>query len=940
VSLQELTKTAHQSGARVDVLVEKGSQQGSAVLLRVRTEDLPTGKGPVGYFATCYHVLYNAENCSLLAGQEANGLAKVGDSDGLRFFTDPKRDIVIIRAPMPAAQHYVPIFANDEDEHLRTIGTGDEVEAEGAAFGFPFYQSKSIYPSKVRMGGPQDAASIFNKKVLRLGYMVRPIFDEATAPGMSGGPVLDGQRRFVGLIVARLPDVVGFVIPAEYAVADLDEAMKRGGKLSDFNHAHFKLWDGGPYDENWMVALHASAPTLNNYAKWDLAGEWEDLFSGKNFDLRERFQEIRVDLEALTEVAGEKQIKGISLDISPASFSDGRGQVEVVVNGNQKDKTIFDPGKPITPCCLDKDLVDGENLIVIRRRTSAHVGATTQPFRLNSVAQAVPLQFAVSIGGQPAYTVRRELPAVIDSFSVYLTLIKPAPAGQNAGARYNAVIAISLNRLAEVVNRFPVSYKGPFRDALGLTSMDVDLEPRRPFLTFEIVSPKALRMTGEGIVTLSEIRAHYAGLTLTKTNSVKPNVTADAILQLLGSTDGRPRAACRFVGGKVAGFDVPVGSDFKLDIGGIACEFLLSKLNDRFDRTAVDPERSTPLDPKMIRTILDLARPGLIPPDVSVDLVDVNLAAAPDGQPWALATLRVSKLGVGPAAGPLHGVDRVPAAPSVVDDEKAMAIVDLLDVPKDAMASILKEANHNQNQATASGAAAGLTHGHFRVDMTLASPGETTELHPGHLDEWVQKMKGHLAEALSISGTFDVPVDSLGQAVGESIDKYRIINAGGEGRLDAVVADGRTNLSIKEPATFTAKSLARNDGSFVADDPIIKAETLHVALPVGRGEDATFVASVTGSLSIPKLTVSGATAENVSASFRLHVDEADPKVVHLKLVEISGKLHRNIGGLELNGNISHANVQLDFKNGVMTGMADLGPLKIEFKEDGVHVPDL
>src|SRR5205814_3787707 len=107
-----------------------------------------------------------------------------------------------------------------------------------------------------------------------------------------------------------------------------------------------------------------------------------------------------------------------------------------------------------------------------------------------------------------------------------------------------------------------------------------------------------------------------------KKKPTRSEVWAELVVQGLQTEHGGGpyRAAMRFVGGGVKNFSLPLSGDgdFDLDLGALAAEFLLARLNDQFQVTEVQPERCAPIDPAAIRAVGEFAIPGLLPPDVEV----------------------------------------------------------------------------------------------------------------------------------------------------------------------------------------------------------------------------------------------------------------------------------------------------------------------------------
>src|SRR5262249_30746420 len=133
---------------------------------------------------------------------------------------------------------------------------------------------------------------------------------------------------------------------------------------------------------------------------------------------RERFQEVVIsDL-----VAAPGASPALTLRIHPDAVRDGE-RVEVWVNGR---RAVFPIEKETRPKRWELEmgnaLVAGDNLLSVRkvgRRRQSAALEIMDFFRTN------PLGFTLSTKGGVAYVVSRSLPAVVDAYTVYVTLRRP-----------------------------------------------------------------------------------------------------------------------------------------------------------------------------------------------------------------------------------------------------------------------------------------------------------------------------------------------------------------------------------------------------------------------------------------------------------------------------------------------------------------------------------
>ena len=456
------------------VRVSAGTRHGSGVLLEVANL---SGKS-YGYFATCYHVLYNAKEFVV---EDFYGNS-IGNGRDANFFLDPARDTVIFRVELPAAGKAVlkPIF--EPGQYRAAIAADQQADSEVVAIGYPYFDKYGLYGAQVRLGQSKDAATFGFKDRVSVDFPVRIISADSTARGMSGGPVLDPGRRIAGIVVARLPDTVGFIIPSEILVEDVKLAVVAGASLKGWSALDFSKWEKMPYESGFVKCLQDASDGIENWVEWDLAAQWQVLFQ-QSLNFRERFQEVKVDLPSLLPKSGKgkealKPDAPVRLHIDPETFADGQpGRVKVWVAGvaNVRDQTVFQDEASRWVDLPAEALQPGENLVVVSRHSGREGGAARgqrspgeraaagdERFELNRFFKPVPLQFSVWVGDQRVYTVHRELPGLFESYSIFLTIVQTPPSKVSRG--YNAYLAVRLNQLAEVLNKNPVNYKGVLHD--------------------------------------------------------------------------------------------------------------------------------------------------------------------------------------------------------------------------------------------------------------------------------------------------------------------------------------------------------------------------------------------------------------------------------------------------------------------------------------------
>lgn len=160
-----------------------------------------------GLVVTAAHVL----QASLSKGATGAGLANPGPIvarvtlngsgralDGILIGASPSRDVALLRVPPAALAAALPLADAD-------ARPGDAVYAIGSAYGFAGSLTSGIV-SAVGRAVPNPAAALVSGGG---GGTVLPFClqtDAATAPGSSGGPIVDEQGRVVGMAVAAFAD--------------------------------------------------------------------------------------------------------------------------------------------------------------------------------------------------------------------------------------------------------------------------------------------------------------------------------------------------------------------------------------------------------------------------------------------------------------------------------------------------------------------------------------------------------------------------------------------------------------------------------------------------------------------------------------------------------------------------------------------------------------
>jgi S1-C subfamily serine protease len=210
---------------------DQGSQRGAAVT--------PKGNGTgffvaSGYVLTSYHVVKDADSIDILSGggRRRAWVVKVDPANDLALLEDLVARLKEMRAAKAGGtvtnvSAALPILSS-RDVHL-----GDSV----FTLGFPNTEVQGIEPKLTRgeinsLSGIQDD--------LRFFQISAPV-----QPGNSGGPLVDARGNVIGIVEARLDDLVAletsgalpqnvnYALKSSFLIAFLDSVPELAGKLKE-----------------------------------------------------------------------------------------------------------------------------------------------------------------------------------------------------------------------------------------------------------------------------------------------------------------------------------------------------------------------------------------------------------------------------------------------------------------------------------------------------------------------------------------------------------------------------------------------------------------------------------------------------------------------------------------------------------------------------------
>jgi serine protease Do len=208
-----------------------------------------------------------------------------------RFALDPKTYRLEYLAP-DGAKGPLKLLAIDVAHDLAVVKLD---HAELPYFEFDPRAIEGNLPKGERiyaMGNPLDLGFTIvegnNNGLVDKSYDERIHFSGAINPGMSGGPVTDGDARIVGINVAKRVDgeQVGFLVPARFAAALLERARKGPplavDKAREEVGRQLDAWQGAFYDALTRAGFHDA--DFGAYRGLESAAPWMTCWAATNAD--------------------------------------------------------------------------------------------------------------------------------------------------------------------------------------------------------------------------------------------------------------------------------------------------------------------------------------------------------------------------------------------------------------------------------------------------------------------------------------------------------------------------------------------------------------------------------------------------------------------------------------------------------------------------------
>lgn len=561
--------------------IRTGNGSGTAVLLKIEESNI--GK-PVGYFSTCYHVMYKSENFQIYPIGDGNLVTDDKDSSILAV---PALDLVIIRSNLKQGSKFNALNPLDDNG---LCSTDDSSPIEGFAFGMAGFQTRSLFPARVRLqeirwadlSGIIDPARVTESDP-RLE--IRILGRELTYSGMSGGLIVDKDLKFGGLLLGKMPEPNS--IPIMITARNVRDLLNKASK--EYYPFDKKLFTSAPpYKDDVLQHMNEHWPTSD--INWSASESWLRAIDSNPLDLLKNFQEITLDFERLKAYASKNVNDKLSIRVN-----EDASRVRILFNGVQ-----IAPGKFISP------LEPGENLLII----SKVPGGGGNRYDISDLFKSDAIDVSFQLGqnrDETVFRLRRILPRIFQGYSIYVTIRNGSIIPRSD---YNARLAIPLNYLEDMINQ--TIFELPIGDSDRLSGSEFSgkafLEGDKAIQSF-FVSPQTLDISARFKISIDKIQCNFAGLrfSASKRNQNDPfrdlSIDMTGRLQFPVSPKSLFFVCARSMGatGPEKQFQLPIfGDDLTIDASGLIRQFLVSYTN----KLLLQPETPKSPGPDEVRKFL------------------------------------------------------------------------------------------------------------------------------------------------------------------------------------------------------------------------------------------------------------------------------------------------------------------------------------------------
>ena len=412
------------------------------------------------------------------------------------------------------------------------LPTADEAEAWTVGYGYSNRSYRSVRAAFVwnKTEGIDlrlpDGTGIMTNQVGTDPVMVRDLRRENTLPGMSGGPVVvpgaaKRPPRFAGVIFARILDTAGLCIAAE----SVDRLFKEGKAYVPFSPTAFTA--PAPFVESKSIPLHTASGTDRTQMKWESFEQWGLLLSPgqESRAFLGEFQEIRRDVAAYVKDGLGKPME-VKVDAPDCELS---------LNGDAVKS-------PVT-------LVPGENLLVLRRSKKIDK-PTVNDFIFNQNT----LDATIRNGGAEWLTVTRSLPAVIEKYEIFITLVNEAPDAKKDDKPVEDSFRPLPGAADEIVQHLDASWHIDVLDPRTKSRAEIDVSlDRRPDKNIEIsrLSAQTMDVQLPLVIDVKQLNVRSYGLNITpvKANGKPMHLTVWFRVQCLFDKANKPKMLARALAG-------------------------------------------------------------------------------------------------------------------------------------------------------------------------------------------------------------------------------------------------------------------------------------------------------------------------------------------------------------------------------------------------------
>lgn len=401
-----------------------GEKQGSAVLLFLEE----TGK--TGIFVSCYHIVQGTSWLQIrpcpLKQEEGRIVWPTRKESTLSWLDSrkspmeiccfPEYDLVFIRASLP-------LDWPDElyKKHPWDLTPEKEIHLNGVALGYPAY-NRTLYPIYLRIGDISPRAEYFldvegsTKPCMKFRYLN----SQATAPGMSGGLILDEKGRFSGILFGSMPRY-----NIALAICSQDIMKIAQTRLHFQAHQSLSFQAASLLPKEIEEYLHCKE--IEDCMEWQNFQSWQEYF-GDAGAFRKSFQEIRLPW---IEGSNPSSIL-IRLDEKmKKELLQKEGELKIWFHGREH---LFTAENCQEALILKRDFPSLDNLIVMHRERGPGEGKKNW---LDSLYTGIHLE---AENHSPLHLVRT-LPALVSGYNVYVHVYTPPsasikPAKNKAGYLY------------------------------------------------------------------------------------------------------------------------------------------------------------------------------------------------------------------------------------------------------------------------------------------------------------------------------------------------------------------------------------------------------------------------------------------------------------------------------------------------------------------------